>query len=455
MARYVKIMQNTTDEQLKLFEVLVMSSGVNMALGQPTNQSSTLVDSIARLSSYAVDGDIVTYSHTDCDDPWWIVDLGVLVPVERVTILNPCCDDHYHPGEADCLCHLSNATIFLLDEYKSIIDTRPMGDTCGYDDLHYDFCVEATESPDCSPTTSPTQPPVTDAPVATPVTDSPTKSPSLSPVTVSPTKSPTQSPITASPTKGPTQSPVPLPTSSPTFSPTYDFIPDQFDNTQGNPSPSSAPVVISVPSSMALDNFVVPATQEEFDAVVSVLESTLEQTIQSLLSEGQSLSEISVTSIGGQTGVVRRRFLESTEVNYVMTLEENCTENCHSSATNLYDQVKTGLTDSVDSGAFVSQLKSNAAADEKASSLNNVAVLSPTFENFAIQTPSPTVKPTKSPTMKPTKSPTNPPTLRPSTAPTAHQANNLPAPTSPNSSGQLSGSAIFTILSAVALYLCI
>ena len=448
MARYVKILQNTTEEQLKLFEVLVMSSGMNMALGQPTNQSSTLVDSIARLSSYAVDGDIATYSHTDCDDPWWIVDLGVLVPVERVTILNPCCDEHHHDDEADCLCHLSNATILLLDEHKSVIDTKPMGNTCGFDDLHYDFCEETTASPNCSPTSNPTQPPVTDAPVSTPGTVSPTKSPSQSPTTVSPTKSPTQSPVTASPTKGPTQSPtLPLATTSPTYSPTYDFIPDSFDNSQANPSPSSSPVVISVPSSMSLDNFVVPSTQEEYDAVVGVLEATLEQTIESLLTEGQNLSEISVTSIGGQTGVVRRRFLESTEVNYVMTLEENCTENCHSSASNLYDQVKTGLTDSVESGAFVSSLKNNAAANGNASSLANVAVQAPVFENYSIPTPSPT--------LKPTKSPTNPPTLRPTTAPTAHQANNLPAPTSPNSSGKMSGSVIFTILSAAALYLCI
>lgn len=218
-----------------------------------------------------------------------------------------------------------------------------------------------------------------------------------------------------------------------------------FDNQQANPGP--APVVISVQSSMALNNFVTPATQEEYDAVVSILQATLHQTLESFLADGQALSDLTITSIGGQAGVIRRRFLESAEVDYVMTLEESCTGNCDSSsaAASLYNQVTTQLADNVESGSFASTLKSNAEADEKAASLANVAVLAPTFAQYSIQTPTPTENPTQSPV---TASPT---TMKPTSVPTAQQTQLLPAP-GDSSGGRLSGHVVFTMFSAIVLY---
>ena len=208
-ARYIKIEQ-TTVEQLSMFEVEVISSGMNVALGKPADQSSTLVDDIARLASYAVDGDLTTYSHTDCDGPWWLVDLGEVMPIERVVVLNRWCEDEY--DEPGCLCHLSNATISLLSEEEVVIDSVSIGGTCGVEEVSFAFCNEVppTASPDCAPTESPTESP----------TEIPTESPTQSP-TESPTDSPTESP-TESPSQLPSVFPTLLPTLSPSYSPTLE-----------------------------------------------------------------------------------------------------------------------------------------------------------------------------------------------------------------------------------------
>lgn len=197
---------------------------------------------------------------------------------------------------------------------------------------------------------------------------------------------------------------------------------------------------------MALNNFVMPATQEEYDAVVNILQATLHQTLVSFLADGQALSDLTITSIAGQAGVVRRRFLESAEVDYVMTLEESCTNNCDSSsaAASLYDKVTTQLADNVESGSFASTLKSNAVSDQKASSLANVAVLAPTFAQYSIQTPNPTKNPTQSPV---TASPT---TMKPTSAPTAQQTQMLPAP-GDSSGGRLSSHAAL-VFGSIVLY---
>jgi replicative superfamily II helicase len=89
------------------------------------------------------------------------------------------------------------------------------------------------------------------------------------------------------------------------------------------------------------------------------------------------------------------------EIDFVMTLEENCTVNCDSTniAATLYDQVTSDLTESVSSGAFVADLISNAESDVNAQSLADVVVLPPMYEAYVLQTQSPTKSPlTKSPT---------------------------------------------------------
>lgn len=189
---------------------------------------------------------------------------------------------------------------------------------------------------------------------------------------------------------------------------------------------------------MALDNFVIPATQEEYDAVVGILEVTIQQTVESTLSEGQSLSDVSVTSIGGQNGV-RRRFLETTTVEYVMTLEKSCTTNCDDAASDLSDAVTAALASSVESGAFVSNLKTNAETNASAASLANVTA----FVDGV-------------PTKNPTEAITAKPTLRPSSAPTSHNSQALPADPKPTSSGgRLSSHVVYTLVSVVVVFFII
>jgi hypothetical protein len=161
---------------------------------------------------------------------------------------------------------------------------------------------------------------------------------------------------------------------------------------------SQTQTAIAISGSLSLDNFVVPGTQDEFDAVVNILETTISQIIRASLLDNQNLSSVDVLSVGGQTGVRRRPYLESTEIVFVMTLVESCTVNCGSTdstsiAAALYDQVTTDLTEKVLSGAFVSDIKSKAESDENAGSLAQVVVLSPTYEEYVLQTQSPTKSP--------------------------------------------------------------
>jgi hypothetical protein len=438
-ARYVRISQNVTTEQLAMFEVLVFSNGTNVAFEKPSNQSSTLIEgSIPRFAYYAVDGDYLAYSHTDCDDPWWIVDLGCMMPIELVTIMNRWCDDPSDP--AGCLCMLSNATLELLDTNMTVVQTKEIGDTCGVEELSFNFCVDATESPDRAPTASPTASP-TELVTAAPSASSSGVSTEVS--TVSPSKKPT------------------APSSSPTISPTEPFNPDTLPPTDAaqittqaptsafDPSPPApTPIVISIPSSMTLDNFVVPATQDEYDAVVGILEVTLQQSIESLLSDGQSLSNVSVTSIGGQTGS-RRRFLESTEVEYTIVLEDSCGTNCDNAASGLYDSVTSQLASHVDSGAFASDLQSNALANGNAASLVNASVQTPVFDAYHVQN--------ETPDASTETTVTTPPTLRPSNPPVSHNSQTLPAahPKPTSSGGRLSSHVIYTIVGALVLLLII
>lgn len=118
VARYVKLSQETTNEQLQMLEVQVMSSGTNIAIGQPASRKCTLLDtnSVPRLAYFAVDNELTTYSSTNCNEPWWVVDLGQSMPIEHVIILNRC-------DLNGCSCKLSNATISVLDEQSNVVSS--------------------------------------------------------------------------------------------------------------------------------------------------------------------------------------------------------------------------------------------------------------------------------------------------------------------------------------------
>jgi mono/diheme cytochrome c family protein len=92
-ARFVRIENPGRKKILSLAEVEVTSGGQNVARAAKATQSSTDFGGAPEL---AIDGnesghyfDAKSTSHTRVeDDPWWELDLGANVPVERVTIWN-------------------------------------------------------------------------------------------------------------------------------------------------------------------------------------------------------------------------------------------------------------------------------------------------------------------------------------------------------------------------------
>jgi hypothetical protein len=144
----------------------------------------------------------------------------------------------------------------------------------------------------------------------------------------------------------------------------------------------------------------------------------------------------------------RRRFLESSEVQYIMTLETSCKHElaitgkwfyrdtiCDDAEADLYKSVTAQLTSSVDMGAFASDLQTNASTNAKAASLANVFVQPPSFKmrSESSQSPTQTAVP-------------DPPTLRPTSALTSQSSQALPA----SSGGVISTHAIY--LSSVLLW---
>lgn len=81
-------------------------SRVNLALGKVATQSSGTADPPAR----AVDGDVLTYQHTENNaEAWWQVDLGAVQPIDSIDVwnggLNLCCQER-----------LSNFWVLVSDE---------------------------------------------------------------------------------------------------------------------------------------------------------------------------------------------------------------------------------------------------------------------------------------------------------------------------------------------------
>ena len=92
-ARYVRVTNLGESSILSLAEIEVLSAGENVAREGTATQSSTAYDGPARL---AIDGDTnghffegrsITHSATE-KDPWWELDLGRTVPVDRIRLWN-------------------------------------------------------------------------------------------------------------------------------------------------------------------------------------------------------------------------------------------------------------------------------------------------------------------------------------------------------------------------------
>lgn len=132
--RKVKI-DSTTGEQIQIFELQVYSSdNVNVALNKTASQSSTFETNLA---SFAVDGDMTTFSHTDDAKASWEVDLGSTFSLKSVMITNRWCGESSDPNA--CLCRLSGAMLTFLNEEGEVVSTESIGDTCGVHDVNFDM----------------------------------------------------------------------------------------------------------------------------------------------------------------------------------------------------------------------------------------------------------------------------------------------------------------------------
>ena len=113
LASKVKL-QSITGEPIAIFEIEVMSSGVNVAEGSTASQSSTFKNKPQFEASSAVDGDLSSFSHTDGDScSWFEVDFEASVPIESVKIMNRWCGDETDTQK--CLCRLSRVAVSLFD----------------------------------------------------------------------------------------------------------------------------------------------------------------------------------------------------------------------------------------------------------------------------------------------------------------------------------------------------
>jgi hypothetical protein len=60
-----------------------------------------------------------------------------LFPIESIKILNRWCQDKL--DQQGCLCHLSHAAIFLLDDDGKWVNATLTGNTCGVLQVNHEF----------------------------------------------------------------------------------------------------------------------------------------------------------------------------------------------------------------------------------------------------------------------------------------------------------------------------
>ena len=140
-------LSSTTGEPLQLFELVAEDPyGADLTADKTATQSSTLNNNFDRFgAANAVDGDSVSFMHTDSGDvdpnPVWTVELGLNSEVSLVTISNRYCGDI--TDVSNCLGRLSYAIVELLDSEDTVIGSKTFGDTTGALSPFLDFntCV--------------------------------------------------------------------------------------------------------------------------------------------------------------------------------------------------------------------------------------------------------------------------------------------------------------------------
>lgn len=117
IARFVRIEIPGSQKILSLAEVQVFSDGNNVAMKGKATQSST---DFAGPAQYAIDGNTdgqyenKSVTHTAIsDNPWWEVDLGSLIPIEKLSLWNRTGGGIHK--------RLADFRIALLDEARDVI----------------------------------------------------------------------------------------------------------------------------------------------------------------------------------------------------------------------------------------------------------------------------------------------------------------------------------------------
>ncbi|MBA4062625.1 MAG: dehydrogenase [Isosphaera sp.] len=116
--RYVRVELPGKQKTLTLAEVEVFSDGANVARKGKASQSSTAHGGVA---SRGIDGNTSgtyadggqTHTQEGTDDPWWEVDLGREVPVERIVVWNR--------TDGNLVTRLNNFTLRVLDADKRTV----------------------------------------------------------------------------------------------------------------------------------------------------------------------------------------------------------------------------------------------------------------------------------------------------------------------------------------------
>ncbi|KAL3796388.1 hypothetical protein HJC23_004185 [Cyclotella cryptica] len=123
--------------QLGIREVQVYDdNSVNVAVGKSATQSSDW--SSTMMAPNAIDGNLDTFSNTANEaSAWWEVDLGEMITITAITILNRWCQSDSNTDP--CLGRMSYSTVSLIDDLGNVVATRNVGDTSGKGNIDFDF----------------------------------------------------------------------------------------------------------------------------------------------------------------------------------------------------------------------------------------------------------------------------------------------------------------------------
>ncbi|NCF93685.1 MAG: DUF1553 domain-containing protein [Verrucomicrobiaceae bacterium] len=115
--QFVRIQLKGRDKILQLAEVEAFSLGNNVALSGKASQSSNFADAVAgRAIDGNTDGDYykhsVSHTGTNDTDPWWQVNLGSAVPLDKLTVWNRT------DGTGD---RIKGAEVQILDAEKKVL----------------------------------------------------------------------------------------------------------------------------------------------------------------------------------------------------------------------------------------------------------------------------------------------------------------------------------------------